>query len=104
MVEFLVRKGAAQDHDVNGNTPLHCAALGGDPQVADYLYDDDWVEGVDEAVCPVSFSTFLKFWSTQYPKLKIRPPCYATCVLCVKYILCLPLFVLPMVPTLSYVM
>ena len=44
MVEFLVRKGAAQDHDVNGNTPLHCAALGGDPQVADYLYDDDWVE------------------------------------------------------------
>ena len=44
MVEFLVKKGAAQEHDVNGNTPLHCAALGGDPQVADYLYDDDWVE------------------------------------------------------------
>ena len=37
MVEFLVKKGAAQEHDVNGNTPLHCAALGGDPQVADYL-------------------------------------------------------------------
>ena len=34
---------------------------------------------------PVSFSTFLKFWSTQYPKLKIRPPCYDTCVLCFKY-------------------
>ena len=44
MVEFLVKKGAAQEHDVNGNTPLHCAALGGDPQVADYLYDDDCVE------------------------------------------------------------
>ena len=34
MVEFLVKQRAPHVEDVNGNTPLHCAALGGDPQVA----------------------------------------------------------------------
>ena len=39
MVEFLVKQRAPQVQDVNGNTPLHCAALGGDPEVARMLLE-----------------------------------------------------------------
>ena len=39
MVEFLVKQRAPQVQDVNGNTPLHCAALGGDPEVARLLLE-----------------------------------------------------------------
>ena len=34
MVQFLLEHGASQQEDVEGNTPLHCAALGGDTEVA----------------------------------------------------------------------
>ena len=34
MVQFLLEHGASQLEDVEGNTPLHCAALGGDAEVA----------------------------------------------------------------------
>ena len=34
MVEFLLEHGAPQQEDVEGNSPLHCAALGGDAEVA----------------------------------------------------------------------
>ena len=43
------------------------------------------VEGVDEAVFPISLATFLKFWNVQYPKLKVCLPSYDTCVLCLKF-------------------
>ena len=62
MVEFLVKQRAPQvevemvemlkQHipqvqDVNGNTPLHCAALGGDAQVARMLIEG----GADVEAC-----------------------------------------------------
>ena len=47
MVEFLVKQRAPQVQDVNGNTPLHCAALGGDPQVARLLLEG----GADVEAC-----------------------------------------------------
>ena len=47
MVELLVKQRAPQVQDVNGNTPLHCAALGGDPQVARLLLDG----GADVEAC-----------------------------------------------------
>ena len=34
MVQFLLEHGAGQLEDVEGNTPLHCASLGGDAEVA----------------------------------------------------------------------
>ena len=48
-------------------------------------YDEFWVEGVDEAIYPISYSTFHCFWDLHYPKLKIRSPSYDTCSLCFKY-------------------
>ena len=62
MVEFLVKQRAPQVEvemvemlkqrtpqvqDVNGNTPLHCAALGGDAQVARMLIEG----GADVEAC-----------------------------------------------------
>ena len=62
MVEFLVKQRAPQVEvemvemlkqripqvqDVNGNTPLHCAALGGDAQVARMLLEG----GADVEAC-----------------------------------------------------
>ena len=34
MVEFLLEQGCPQQEDLEGNSPLHCAALGGDADVA----------------------------------------------------------------------
>ena len=34
MVEFLLEQGCPQQEDLEGNSPLHCAALGGDAEVA----------------------------------------------------------------------
>ena len=48
-------------------------------------YDEFWVEGVDEAIYPISYSTFHYVWDLHYPKLKIRSPSYDTCSLCFKY-------------------
>ena len=48
-------------------------------------FDEDWVEGVNTPETPFTFSTFLEYWKTHYPKLKIRKPSYDTCVLCFKY-------------------
>ena len=48
-------------------------------------FDEDWVEGVNTPDTLFSFATFLRYWSVHYPKLKIRKPCYDTCVLCFKY-------------------
>ena len=65
-----------------------CDGRGNYGKLSDYearAYGDDWVEGVDEAVSPISFATFLKFWSVHYAKLKIRSPSYDTCVLCFKF-------------------
>ena len=41
MVEFLLKQGGLSPHetDGNGNTPLHCAALGGHTDVAQLLVD-----------------------------------------------------------------
>ena len=41
MVEFLLKQGGLTPHetDGNGNTPLHCAALGGHTDVAQLLVD-----------------------------------------------------------------
>ena len=41
MVEFLLKQGGLSPHetDGNGNTPLHCAALGGHTDVAQFLVD-----------------------------------------------------------------
>ena len=41
MVEFLLKQGglSPQETDGNGNTPLHCAALGGHAEVAQLLVD-----------------------------------------------------------------
>ena len=41
MVEFLLKQGgfSPQETDGNGNTPLHCAALGGHPEVGQLLVD-----------------------------------------------------------------
>ena len=41
MVEFLLKQGglSPKETDGNGNTPLHCAALGGHTDVAQLLVD-----------------------------------------------------------------
>ena len=39
-------------------------------------YDEFWVEGVNEAIYPISYSTFHCFWDLHYPKLNIRSPSY----------------------------
>ena len=41
MVEFLLKQGglSPKETDGNGNTPLHCAALGGHAEVAQLLVD-----------------------------------------------------------------
>ena len=39
MVEFLLSHGCVQVEDGNGNTPLHCAALGGDEFIAQKLIE-----------------------------------------------------------------
>ena len=48
-------------------------------------YDEFWVEGVDEAIYPISYSTFHCLWDLHCPTLKIRSPSYDTCSLCFKY-------------------
>lgn len=37
MVQFLLEHDACQEEDGNGNTPLHCAAIGGEPEVVKLL-------------------------------------------------------------------